>query len=206
MGSVSRNRPPVFTPASVSDAEGFVLARDLAATDPEGEAVTYDATPLPPGATLSGNQLRWTPDPAQAGTYFIRVRAADRSGGVASAVIKVVILPGTDAAPISGGPSGGSAGDALPVRFELMSSGPNPAHGIGRVVCALPRDAVVHLDVLDAQGRLVRTLQSGRMSAGYRLLSWNGRRDSGAAVEPGVYFLRMRAGGFAGQRRIVMLR
>jgi flagellar hook assembly protein FlgD len=53
--------------------------------------------------------------------------------------------------------------------------------------------ATVQLDVLDAGGRIVRTIRSSR-PAGTTTLSWDGRTDSGTFVPQGRYVLRVTAG------------
>jgi hypothetical protein len=44
--------------------------------------------------------------------------------------------------------------------------------------------------VLDASGRLVRTLSASSAERGASSVTWDGRNQSGARVEPGVYFVK----------------
>jgi hypothetical protein len=84
----------------------------------------------------------------------------------------------------------------------------------------LARESEVELAVYDLRGRLVRTLIPGRGCGTVRLpaglygregassdpcttFSWNGRDDRGGRVTPGVYLLRLRAGGVVDVRRVV---
>ena len=52
-------------------AEGQTLTFTVAATDPDGDAITYSATNLPAGATFdpASRTFTWTPDYTQSGTY-----------------------------------------------------------------------------------------------------------------------------------------
>ncbi len=64
---------------------------------------------------------------------------------------------------------------------------------ITTVSFTLAAPATVQLDVLDASGRLVRTIRSSR-SAGANAMSWDGRTSSGAFAAQGRYVLRVTAG------------
>lgn len=83
------NSPPVITnvdPNITLGMEGLPLAFNLAATDPEGDKLTYSAAPLPPGASIDKDSglFIWTPGYDQAGEYEIIFQVAD--DGVPSAV------------------------------------------------------------------------------------------------------------------------
>ena len=61
--------------------EGELLVLDLAATDPEGAAITTTVTGLPTGATLDGTMLKWLPLYDQAGSYPLAAVYDDGQGG-----------------------------------------------------------------------------------------------------------------------------
>jgi YD repeat-containing protein len=67
------NQAPVVQdlPAQASTPEGTAYAIGISATDPDGDALTYFANHLPPGAIFdpTTNQLEWTPGPGSPGTY-----------------------------------------------------------------------------------------------------------------------------------------
>ena len=56
---------------------------------------------------------------------------------------------------------------------------------------ALPREAFVHVGVVDLQGREVLTLAHGVHPAGRHALA----ADERTALAPGLYFVRMTTGG-----------
>ena len=92
---------------------------------------------------------------------------------------------------------------ALPLEFALAPLAPNPSHGRVRAEFALPHEAHVRLSVIDLQGREVAVLADGTYPAGRHVASW------GASAEhtpPGIYFVRMAAGGRAWMRRLVRAR
>ncbi len=61
--------------------EGEFLVLDVAATDPEGDAIQMTVTALPPGAALEGTMLKWFPFYDQAGIYPLAVTYEDGQGG-----------------------------------------------------------------------------------------------------------------------------
>jgi hypothetical protein len=102
---------------------------------------------------------------------------------------------GTTATPVAAGRSdlsltvcpNPSVSDAT-IRFATPSAGVGPA----RIL------------VFDAAGRAVRTLPSP--GAGAHAVTWDGRSASGAAVVPGVYFVRVESGGITQTKRLVRVR
>lgn len=90
-----------------------------------------------------------------------------------------------------------------------LAAFPNPfAEGV-EVTFALEQPAAsAKLRLFDVRGRRVVTLRDGPLPAGGHRFSWDGRDDSGAAVAPGIYFLRLDAPGASPPTtaRIVRLR
>jgi hypothetical protein len=90
----------------------------------------------------------------------------------------------------------------IPTEFALGRIEPNPCRGAARVTFDLPDASHVRLAVFDLIGRRVVDLADGAFEAGRHEMSWSGRDRSGAAVEPGIYFVRVDARGLAtGQAR-----
>jgi hypothetical protein len=72
------NRAPVLSPiGNKSVAAQSLLAFDLSATDLDGDTITYSASNMPSGASLSGSTFTWTPAIAQQGTFVVTFRASD---------------------------------------------------------------------------------------------------------------------------------
>ncbi len=97
-------------------------------------------------------------------------------------------------------------GVGLPNRFELGQNYPNPFNPSTQLSYQLPEPANVKIVVLDATGRLVRTLVNGKMSAGQHTATWDGRDDSGQVLGSGVYFAKMVAGEFTQIRKMLLIR
>lgn len=74
---------------------------------------------------------------------------------------------------------------------------PRPNPSTKEVTCDLTLAASSRVDaaVYDVIGRRVRALDSGTWNAGTRPLTWDGLDDRGRTVSPGVYLLKVTAGG-----------
>jgi flagellar hook capping protein FlgD len=79
-----------------------------------------------------------------------------------------------------------------PTGPRLAPAVPNPSAGDVAFGLSLPRSGDVSMVVTDLQGRMMRRLLAGWMSAGPHHEVWDGRRDSGERVPPGVYFCVVR--------------
>ncbi|WP_372895479.1 putative Ig domain-containing protein, partial [Stieleria sp.] len=76
---LTNTAPELQSIGTLAVAEQDVLDVQLTATDPDGDAITYRADDLPPGAELDAlsGRLRWTPNLFQAGTYTVQFSATD---------------------------------------------------------------------------------------------------------------------------------
>ena len=89
---------------------------------------------------------------------------------------------------------------------RLWAPSPNPFAASLAIAWELPRAMTVGLDVIDLQGRAVRTLASrSPTAAGRHEVSWDGRDDAGLALAAGVYFVRLTTPLGAHTRRVAHL-
>lgn len=70
---------------------------------------------------------------------------------------------------------------------------PNPFQRNAAIHWTLPEAAEVSLSIFDAQGRRVRDVARGRLSAGPHSLMWDGRDDAGRALGAGIYWMRLQS-------------
>ncbi len=91
-------------------------------------------------------------------------------------------------------------------RLMLADARPNPMRTATSIGFALTRSGAVSLEVLDLQGRRVRSLARGVHAAGLHRLDWDGRGEDGAPVGAGIYFVRLEAEGQAFSRKLALLR
>jgi len=73
---------------------------------------------------------------------------------------------------------------------------PNPFNPLTEIRFAVggdtARDALI--DILDAQGRRVRSLRAANLVPGAQSVAWDGRTDAGQSAPAGVYMARVRVG------------
>ena len=97
---------------------------------------------------------------------------------------------------------------ALPVRFALRQSAPNPFTTRTQINYAIPQGqhVPVFIGIYDVRGALVKTLVREPQGAGTYAVNWDGRSDSGGLPGAGVYFAKFHAGSFDATRKLVMLK
>jgi hypothetical protein len=93
-----------------------------------------------------------------------------------------------------------------PTEYALSYCGPSPFSGEAVIAFDLPESGLVWLAVYDTRGRLVRRLVDATPAAGRHSVAWRGDDDAGKDVGPGIYFVRMNAGGFTAVRKVGVLR
>ena len=111
-----------------------------------------------------------------------------------------VISRWLDSLTILVGDRKGYPGD-LPKSFLLSQNYPNPFNAATTITYALPQDQWVKLEVYNVLGQKVITLVDGQQRAGYETVRW----DAGSYAS-GIYFYRVRAGGYTKTRKMVLLR
>ena len=67
----------------------------LSATDPDGDALTFELLSGPAGMTLSGTQLNWQAPSANGGPFTISLRVSDPQGASASGIFKISMVDST---------------------------------------------------------------------------------------------------------------
>jgi flagellar hook assembly protein FlgD len=88
-----------------------------------------------------------------------------------------------------------------------MQNSPNPVFtrtGTS-IQFTLSESGDVDLQVFDVAGRSVRTLAKGSLSAGEHTVSWDGSSNAGMKLPGGVYMYRIKAGGMAAERKMILV-
>lgn len=93
-----------------------------------------------------------------------------------------------------------------PAVTALLPAAPNPLHHSTTLAFALERAGPARLAIYAVDGRRVRTLADGPREPGVWRMVWDGRDERGAAVAPGVYWVRLTAAGRDYGSRLVVLR
>jgi flagellar hook assembly protein FlgD len=94
----------------------------------------------------------------------------------------------------------------LPMSLRIVPPAPNPTRAGTAFHIALPSAARVKADILDQQGRVIRTLADGDVGAGERDLFWDGCTRSGSRVPSGLYFYRIVVGTQSRKGRVAIVR
>jgi len=93
----------------------------------------------------------------------------------------------------------------------LHQNYPNPFNPETWIPYQLREDADVVIRIYSVDGRIVRTLELGRKTAGSYIskteaVYWDGRDEAGEQVASGVYFYRIRAGRFTDTKKMTIAR
>ncbi len=121
VSSESGNHAPVLE--SIGDktvSENALLTFTLSATDADGDTITYSATGLPTGATLSGRTFTWTPGYTQAGTYDLTFVAGD--GTDQDSEIATVTVNNVNRAPVLAAIDNQSINEGSLLSFSLSAT------------------------------------------------------------------------------------
>jgi hypothetical protein len=134
--------------------------------------------------------------PAEARSYVDEI--AD--GRTYTYTLRVVLADGSTV-------ESGTVTAGTPVRaLSLEQNYPNPFNPTTTITFGLPAEGMVELVVYDLEGRLVRRLAHGPMTAGLKEVSWDGRDDGGNAVGSGVYLYQLKAGTRTLAKKMVLLK
>jgi hypothetical protein len=101
----------------------------------------------------------------------------------------------------------GLRGDgAHPESYALRQNRPNPFGRETLVEFDLPEPGALRLEILDIQGRVVRTLIDQVWPGGRHSVTWDGMDDAGRNAAPGVYFVKINAGDFTKTRKVLLMK
>ena len=95
------------------------------------------------------------------------------------------------------------------IETSLLPNYPNPFNPETWIPYQLAKPADVSVSIYAADGKLVRTLALGRISAGVyqsksRAAYWDGKNTQGEPVASGVYFYTLKAGDFSATRKMLI--
>ena len=94
----------------------------------------------------------------------------------------------------------------LPDEFALYSNYPNPFNPNTTIRYDLSRQCKVRLIVCDLLGKKVRTLVNETQTSGCKLVTWNGRDDTGNPIASGVYLYQITTDDFIQTKRMILLK
>ena len=94
----------------------------------------------------------------------------------------------------------------LPKAFDLEQIYPNPFNACTQIRYQISTDGFVSLKIYNTLGQDVRTLVDAAQKVGGHAVTWDGRDDGGRELASGLYFCRLKAGGFAETLKMVLVR
>lgn len=92
-----------------------------------------------------------------------------------------------------------------PSTLQLGNNYPNPFNQHTRIPVRLQKSQSVRIEVVAADGRLVKVLHEGTLTAAEHLISWNGTDDRENRVAGGIYFCRLRSDDLCTVKKMLLL-
>jgi hypothetical protein len=92
-----------------------------------------------------------------------------------------------------------------PADYSLESF-PNPFNPITVIRYNLPEPVEVNIAIYNVLGQRVRALVNKKQLAGSYTAEWDGTNEQGQMLSSGLYFLRMQAGKFAAEGKLLFLK
>lgn len=120
------SRPSVSSPGAQTSAEGQTISLQVVAADPEGGAVSYLASGLPPGLSIAAatGRIAGTLSYATAGSYTVTVTATDAVGLSGAAVFGWTVT-NTNRPPVLAPVGDRSVAEAAPLSIVLAATDPD---------------------------------------------------------------------------------
>ncbi len=168
--------------------DGYVIER----TGQEGETSRFELPPTHSLTHLPTHEFVDT-DVAEEATYTYQVTVHFKSGAeLHSELFTVTVLP-------------------VIKKTVLLQSYPNPFNPDVWIPYELETEATVKIEIYNAAGQLVRTLELGMQPRGRyinrsKAAHWNGRTQVGERTASGLYFYVLKAGNFVAMKKMVILK
>jgi hypothetical protein len=125
--SSNPNQSPVMATLSDLNVEaGAPITIAVAATDPDGDPLTYSASSLPVGANFNSatRVFSWTPTSNQAGNYVVLFTVADGNGGADTESVNIAVTSSNTSPQLSPiGSKNAAVGQLL--QFEIQATDPD---------------------------------------------------------------------------------
>lgn len=166
-----------WQPNHEGDLAGYRLYRGTSASFAPSPATLVSAQPDTGYADAAG------------APYFYKLTAVDAHGNESPVALVQ--------------PAGTLGVEGAPLALSFAAPWPQPARGGASFRFALPARGEATLELFDAAGRRVTVLADGPHEAGEHTLRWDGRDAGGVRVAPGLYLVRLTAGGRTLTRRVV---
>ena len=119
-------------------------------------------------------QNRYIPDMAVTAAYIAGVETEKATGSV----INEILLP-----------------NSIPTNYDkiitVKNVSPNPFSTSAKIRYNLAENSIISLNIIDFSGKIIKTLVSGKQTAGEKLVIWDGTNELGQKVTSGIYFYKI---------------
>jgi len=78
----------------------------------------------------------------------------------------------------------------------LVQNYPNPFTNSTNFKFCLQQNSEVNLSIFDSSGRLIKTIVNKNLQTGWHTILWDGKNDSGAIINPGIYIGKLNTGNY----------
>lgn len=95
---------------------------------------------------------------------------------------------------------------SLPLVTELLNPWPNPFNPDTNIPFSLHKDERVTLEIYNLRGQKITTLLDENKAAGRYQVVWNAKDSNGRELSSGVYMLRMKAGKYQSDRKLMLVK
>ena len=94
----------------------------------------------------------------------------------------------------------------IPIKFAVSANYPNPFNPSTRFTISIPDRSNVSTSVFDLKGRRIATLLNSELDTGVYDLTWQGKNDIGSQVSAGIYILRVDAGKYHHNQKMIYIK
>ncbi len=193
-----------WTTASEVDNQGFIIRRAVAENGAYRDLDSYQSNAALKGAGNSShmNQYAFADNDVIVGqTYWYKLVSVDMNGAQESF--------GPISVTVNSADLDRQAAGTIPATFALYQNYPNPFNPSTSIRFDVPvshkDQGQVKLTIYDVQGRLVKTVFSGHITAGSYRYTWNGTNEQGRHVVSGVYIYRLETPEFQMSRKMMLV-
>jgi len=93
-----------------------------------------------------------------------------------------------------------------PIVTILKKNFPNPFNPSTTIAFDTHKEGIVAIDVFNIKGQKVKTLLNEFRTAGNHKIVWNGQDDNNHYVSSGIYFYRMKTGGYTATNKMLLMK
>jgi N-acetylneuraminic acid mutarotase len=94
----------------------------------------------------------------------------------------------------------------IPNNFAQINGYPNPFNGIIQLRVNVPQRGSNEIDIYDVQGRRVKSIHRGSLTAGEHTFRWEGNDELNLPVTSGIYFAVLKGSNYLKTFKIVYIR